>query len=207
MPSRTPVTRLLIVANVLAFGFELSRVGSNLIVGGGSLAGLMDAGALVPVLVRRQHEYWRLVTGAFLHGSAMHLAVNMYSLWAIGRFIEVAAGSARMAVIYSASLFIASFAIVYLGPSFDVTVGASGAIFGLLGALFAIGLKLGEPGMRLVRANLSVLVINLVMTFVVPGISKLGHVGGLIGGFVVTYLIFTPQQPLDVPPSAEDAPL
>ena len=96
-----------------------------------------------------------------------------------------------MAIIYAASLLIASLAIAYFGPSFDVTVGASGAIFGLLGALFAIGLKLGKPGMRLVQANLSILVINLVMTFVVPGISKLGHVGGLVGGFVVAYAIFS----------------
>jgi membrane associated rhomboid family serine protease len=203
-PRATPVTLLLIVVNVLAFGFELSQVGSDLIVGGGSLLGLMNSGALIPVLVFREHEYWRLVTGAFLHGSAMHLAVNMYSLWAIGRFIEVMTGTARMAVIYGVSLLIARLAIVYLGPSFDVTVGASGAIFGLLGALFAIGLKLGRPGMQLVQANLGLLVINLVMPFVIPGLSKMGHVGRLVGGFVVAYLIFTPPAQVRLRPVVGD---
>jgi membrane associated rhomboid family serine protease len=136
------------------------------------------------------------VTGAFLHGSVMHLLVNMYSLWVVGSFVEAAAGTARMVFIYAASMLIASMAIVHFGPPFDVTVGASGAIFGLFGAMFAIGLKSGERGMRMVQANISILVINLVVTFVVPGISKLGHVGGLIAGFVVAYFVFTPPPPM-----------
>lgn len=188
----TSATTLLIAANLLAFAFELSLAGSHLLVGGGTLSGLIRAGALVPALVLRQQEYWRVVTGAFLHGSLMHLAVNMYSLWVIGRFVEMVAGTTRMVVIYACSLLISGLAIVYLGPSFDVTVGASGAIFGLFGALFAIGFKLGKPGMRLVRANLGILVINLVLTFAVPGISTLGHVGGLVGGFVVASLVYAP---------------
>jgi len=194
---------LLIVANVLAFGYEIARVGEDLIIGGGSLVGLMDAGALIPSLVWNQHEYWRIVTSAFLHGSAMHLAVNMYSLWAIGRFVEIAAGTPRMVTIYVASLLTAGFAIVQFGYAFTVTVGASGAIFGLLGALFAIGLKSGSAGMELVRANIGVLVINLIITFTIPGISALGHIGGLVGGFVVTWLIFA-RPPVTMAPVAYD---
>lgn len=192
MPRRSiPLTVALIVVNVLAFAYEVSVVGPALVTGGGAETDLIAAGAIVPALVR-QGEVWRLVTGAFLHGSVLHLAVNMYSLWVLGRFVETIAGSARTATIYGLSLVGASVAIAYLGSPFDVTVGASGAIFGLFGALFAIGFKLGRPGMQLVRANIGVLLLNLVITFTVPGISRLGHVGGLVIGFVVTLAIFTP---------------
>jgi membrane associated rhomboid family serine protease len=187
----TPVTTLLIAANVLAFVFEVARVGPELLMGGGSLRGLIASGALVPVMVRENGEYWRLVTGGFLHGSLLHVAVNMYSLYALGRFVEAIAGASRMAVVYAVSLVGSALAVVYLGGPFEVTVGASGAIFGLFGALFAIGFKLGRPGMRLVRANLGILAINLIMTFTVSGISRWGHVGGLVVGFLVAYSVFT----------------
>ncbi|HVT47191.1 MAG TPA: rhomboid family intramembrane serine protease [Vicinamibacterales bacterium] len=189
---RTPVTTLLIVLNVLAFAYEVSRVGSGLLLGGGSLQALADAGALVPVFVRQNGEYWRVVTGAFLHGSVLHILVNMYSLYVLGQFVEVIAGKRDMTIIYVVSLLASGFAVVYLSSPYDVTVGASGAIFGLFGALFAIGFKLGRPGMQLVRANIGILVLNLFITFAVPGIAVWAHVGGLIAGFIVTYLIFTP---------------
>ncbi|HWB16646.1 MAG TPA: rhomboid family intramembrane serine protease [Vicinamibacterales bacterium] len=189
---RTPVTTLLIVLNVIAFAYEVSRVGSGLLLGGGSLQALADAGALVPAFVRQNGEYWRVVTGAFLHGSVLHIAVNMYSLYVLGQFVEVIAGARQMTIIYVVSLVASGLAVVYLSSPFDVTVGASGAIFGLFGALFAIGFKLGRPGMQLVRANIGVLVLNLFITFAVPGIAVWAHVGGLIAGFIITYLIFTP---------------
>jgi rhomboid protease GluP len=189
---RTPVTTLLIVLNVIAFAYEVSRVGSGLLLGGGSLQALADAGALVPAFVRQNGEYWRVVTGAFLHGSVLHILVNMYSLYVLGQFVEVIAGARQMTIIYVVSLVASGLAVVYLSSPFDVTVGASGAIFGLFGALFAIGFKLGRPGMQLVRANIGVLVLNLFITFAVPGIAVWAHVGGLIAGFIITYLIFTP---------------
>jgi membrane associated rhomboid family serine protease len=188
---RTPVTNLLIAANVLAFVYEVARVGPALLMGGGSLQRLVDAGALVPGLVRDNGEYWRLVTGGFLHGSVLHLAVNMYSLYVLGRFVEAVAGPSRMAVVYAVSLVASGLAVVYFGGASDVTVGASGAIFGLFGALFAVGFKLGRAGIRLVQANVGILALNLIMTFTVPGISRWGHVGGLVVGFLVAYGIFT----------------
>jgi membrane associated rhomboid family serine protease len=188
---RTPVTKFLIAANVLAFVYEVARVGPALLMGSGSLQGLVDAGALVPVLVRDDGQYWRLVTGGFLHGSVLHVAVNMYSLYVLGRFVEAIAGPRRMAVVYAVSLVASGLAVVYFGGAADVTVGASGAIFGLFGALFAVGFKLGRPGMRLVQANVGVLALNLIMTFTVPGISRWGHIGGLVVGFLVAYGIFT----------------
>jgi membrane associated rhomboid family serine protease len=188
---RTPVTTLLIAANVLAFVYEVARVGPALLMGGGSLERLVDAGALVPVLVREDGEYWRLVTGGFLHGSVLHIAVNMYSLYVLGGFVERIAGPSRTVVIYAVSLVASGLAVVYFGGASDVTVGASGAIFGLFGALFAVGFKLGRAGMRLVQANVRILALNLIITFTVPGISRWGHVGGLAVGFLITYAIFT----------------
>jgi membrane associated rhomboid family serine protease len=189
--SRTPATTLLIIVNILGFFYEVARVGPALLMGGGSLQSLVDSGALVPALVRQNGEYWRLLTGGFLHGSALHIAVNMYSLFALGRFVEVIAGSRPMAIVYGVSLVGSSLAVVYFGEPFEVTVGASGAIFGLFGALFAIGFKLGRPGMRLIQSNLGILAVNLIMTFTVPGISRWGHVGGLVVGFFVAFAIFT----------------
>ena len=90
---------------------------------------------------------------------------------------------------------VVSLAVVYLGGPGDVTVGASGAIFGLFGALFAFGFRLGSAGMRLVRANLGILGLNLFMTFAIPGISRWGHIGGLVSGFVTAFAVFVPPQP------------
>ncbi len=96
--------------------------------------------------------------GAFLHGGLLHIGVNMMSLWFLGRFIELALGSWRMFVVYMFSLVVSGLGVVYFSDPMVPTVGASGAIFGLFGALFAIGFKLGKPGMNLVRANIGILV-------------------------------------------------
>jgi membrane associated rhomboid family serine protease len=99
-----------------------------------------------------------------------------------------------MAIVYGVSLVASSLAVVYLGGPNDVTVGASGAIFGLFGALFAFGFRLGPVGMRLVRANLGILALNLFMTFAIPGISRWGHIGGLVSGFIVAFAVFVPPR-------------
>jgi membrane associated rhomboid family serine protease len=109
----------------------------------------------------------------------------------LGRFVEAVAGPSRMAVVYAVSLVASGLAVVYFGGASEVTVGASGAIFGLFGALFAVGFKLGRAGIRLVQANVGILALNLIITFTVPGISRWGHVGGLVVGFLVAYGIFT----------------
>ncbi len=114
----------------------------------------------------------------------------MYSLYILGRFIEVIMGTKSTVIVYAISLLASSLAVAYFAGPLEVTVGASGAIFGLFGALFAVGFKLGPAGMRLVRANLGILALNLIFTFAVPGISRWGHVGGLAVGFVVAFAIF-----------------
>ncbi|HEY5258889.1 MAG TPA: rhomboid family intramembrane serine protease [Candidatus Baltobacteraceae bacterium] len=149
----------------------------------------------------QNHEYWRLITAGFVHAGALHIAVNMFSLWMIGRVIEQIAGSLRMAIVYFVSLVLSSLACVYFQP--ELGLGASGAIFGIFGAFFAIGLKHGKPGMDMIKANVGILVLNLIFTFAVPGISKAAHVAGLISGFILMYAIYFPPRP--VPARVVDA--
>jgi membrane associated rhomboid family serine protease len=202
------ITRFLIVLNVIGYVWELRVGGASMFGGfGGSESGIervLNEGALIPDLVLREGQWWRILTGAFLHGSLLHIGVNMLSLWFLGRFIEFALGSWRMLVVYMVSLVASGLGVVYLSSNPDVaTVGASGAIFGLFGALFAIGFKLGRPGMQLVRANLGILVVNLIITFTVPQIAWQAHVTGLVAGFALTYLIYIP--PRRVAPVVVDA--
>lgn len=184
------ITRALIAINIIAFVWEIYTGALH------SNAALIHDGVLAPVLVLHYHQWWRIISAGFLHAGLWHIAINMFSLYVLGRFIEAALGSLRMLVVYFIALIAAGLAVVYFSPPEAATLGASGAIFGLFGSLFAIGAKLGERGRDLVRANIGILVLNLVFSFAVPGISWQAHVGGLIAGFICTYVIFWPPQPV-----------
>jgi membrane associated rhomboid family serine protease len=194
------ITRFLIVLNVIGYIWEISVAGPGMVSGlGGSGAGVervLAEGALIPAAVLQGGQWWRIFTGAFLHGGLIHIGVNMMSLFFLGRFIEYALGPWRMLVVYVVSLVASGLGVVYFSDPNVATVGASGAIFGLFGALFAIGFKLGKPGMDLVRANIGILVLNLIITFTVPQISWQAHVAGLLAGFALTYAIYFPPRPV-----------
>lgn len=201
------ITRLLILCNVAAYIWEVSVAGPGaLSIWGGDLTRVLYAGALSPAAVLQYGEWWRILTSAFLHGGLMHIGVNMLSLWLIGRFVEYALGPLRMLLVYFISLVVSGLGVVYLsgpGAAMVPTLGASGAIFGLFGGLFAIGLRLGRPGMELIRANIGILVINLIISFTVPSISWQAHVCGLFAGFVATLLLYVP--PVRFAPVVVDA--
>jgi membrane associated rhomboid family serine protease len=190
------ITRLLIVLNVIGFLWEMYVGGTGVIGGSIPANSRVYDGMLAPVTVTQYHQYYRIFTSAFLHGSIIHIGVNMLSLYWLGRFIEVVLGSPRMLVVYIASLLGSAMAIIWFSPPDAATLGASGAIFGLFGALFAIGLKLGERGGELVRSNIGILIINLVYSFAFPGISWQAHIGGLITGFLLTLVLFWPPKPV-----------
>ena len=176
-------TTFLIAVNVLAYIWEVTsgtRFDSNY--------SLIDHGALYGPLVL-QGQWWRIVTGGFMHGGIFHIALNMFALYQLGMFVEAALGAPRMLAIYAISLVGGGLAVVYFSPN-DVTVGASGAIFGLFGALLAIGVRLGSRGRALIASVLPVLVLNLAFTFAVPFISKAGHLGGLACGFLAGLALF-----------------
>lgn len=197
------ITRFLIVLNAIGFLWELSVAGPGLLFGHGDVERVMQEGSLWPAAVLSGGQWWRIVTGAFLHGSILHIGVNMLSLWYLGRFIEYGLGSWRTLFVYVVSMIASGLGVVYLSAPNVPTVGASGAIFGLFGALFAIGLKLGKPGMDLIKANLGILALNLIITFTVPAISWQAHVSGLIAGFLITLAIYAP--PRRVQPVVVDA--
>ncbi|HZZ66476.1 MAG TPA: rhomboid family intramembrane serine protease [Candidatus Baltobacteraceae bacterium] len=187
------ITRALIILNVLAYVWELYTGALR------SDAALIRDGVLTPQLVLQYHEWWRIITSAFLHGGIAHIGLNMLSLYWLGRFIEAVLGSPRMLLVYMVSLVVSGLTIVFFSAYNVPTLGASGAIFGLFGALFAIGIKLGDRGTDLVRSNIGILVLNLIFSFTFPGISWQAHVGGLFAGFLTTLLVFWPPRPVYTP--------
>jgi len=177
------LTGLLIVVNVATFVWQ------NATYGGVDT----DHGYLSPQSVLQYNEWWRVVTAAFLHGGWGHLALNMVGLYWIGLPVETLVGKARFAAVYALSMGGAGLAVIYFS-AYDVpTLGASGAIYGLLGALAAIGLRLGARGRAMVMRVLPVVVLNLVFTFAFPFISAAAHIGGLITGFIVALVLLTVQ--------------
>lgn len=122
--------------------------------------------------------YWELGTSAFTHVEVWHIGFNMLALWFLGPNVEQLLGRVRFLAVYFVSILTSGAAVMLLSPPHGQTLGASGAIFGLLGALVVVGLKVG--------ANMQQiwfwLVINLVFTFTGSGISWQGHIGGLVGG-------------------------
>ena len=124
-------------------------------------------------------EWWRLVTGGFLHANLIHIFFNMYLLWILGQMLEPMLGSARFAALYFTALLWGSFGALVLTPH-TFTVGASGAVFGLMGAA---AVELRSRGINPFQTDIGMLIIfNLGLSFVLSGISIGGHIGGLIGG-------------------------
>ena len=119
------------------------------------------------------------VTSGFTHAGLLHLALNMWFIWIIGQMLERAIGSLRFTLLYFAALLAGSAGALIADP-YALTVGASGAAFGLLGAM-AVGMR--QRGMSVLRSDVGMLLIlNLGLTFAIPGIAIGGHIGGLIGG-------------------------
>jgi membrane associated rhomboid family serine protease len=132
-------------------------------------------------------DVYRLVTAGFLHAGVFHLLVNMYSLYILGSLLEPAVGRVRFLLIYFVSLLSGSFGALLTDPN-KLTVGASTAIFGLMGAALVV---MRNRGIDPMQSGLPLWIgINLVLTFTITGLSKGGHVGGLIGGIVAAALLF-----------------
>jgi membrane associated rhomboid family serine protease len=184
---KNPVTRVLIGLNVAVFAWLWLTGGWD------SYSSLISHGAISPAYVRDRGEWWRIVSGAFLHDGFLHIGVNMFSLWQLGTVVEILIGSSRMLQVYVLSMLGSGLAVVYLGPEVP-TIGASGAIFGLFGALISVGLRLGPPGRKMVMSMVPILVLNLVITFAIPNIAIFAHLGGLATGFLVGFAMrLTPR--------------
>ncbi len=161
------VTWVLLVANVAVYILQQLASGVTLML------------AMRPVNVA-SGEFYRLITAAFLHapGSILHIAFNMWALFILGRPMEDALGRLRFATLYLLSALGGSVLGYLVAPPGLASIGASGAIFGLFGATFVVAKRLRID----TRWILGLLAINLVLTFVVPGIDWRAHIGGLITG-------------------------
>jgi membrane associated rhomboid family serine protease len=183
------VTLTLIGINVAVYLAELAA--------GGTISGtgnwIYDHGALFASLLYSNGtpagvahgEWWRMLTAAFLHYGPFHLGINMYSLFFAGTLLEHIIGRWRFALLYFASGIAGSAGALYLSPN-EVTVGASGAIFGILGGLLVLERR---GNIATGGQVLGLIVLNLIFTFAVPGISVGGHVGGLLAGIVLMVLL------------------
>ena len=178
---QNPVTVALITLNALVYLITVAQ-GSGIGNPGGKLfEDMWLTGAQVG-----GGDWYRLVTAMFLHASILHIAFNMLALWWFGTAVEEALGTWRYLVLYFVSGIVGSAGALLFSSPFAVTVGASGAIFGVMGALLILQYRATGT---LAGPVLTVIVLNLAFTFAIPGISKGGHLGGLIGG-ILTMLAF-----------------
>jgi membrane associated rhomboid family serine protease len=181
-PTR-PTDRLLAVPTLIALNVVIFLI---TVLEAASLAHNADAPlfqewALQPSAVA-QGAWWQLLTSGFLHIGPIHLAFNMIALWVIGRDLEQVLGTLRFLVIYLVSLLGGSLVVLAFENPASHTAGASGAVFGLMGGLAVVLMK-----MRLSpRPALTIILLNVVISLVVPNISILGHLGGLAFGAAVT---------------------
>jgi membrane associated rhomboid family serine protease len=176
------VTKALIAANVLVYLAEIGTGSGGTSFGGGSI---VQRFALDGPDVANG-GWWRLITAGFLHANILHIGLNMLILWFVGSPLEEMLGRGRFALLYFVSLLAGSAGALLQAP-FVLTVGASGAIFGLFGALlvieyFATGQIVGGQAFGLI-------VINLIFSFTFSGISWGGHIGGLVGGILGTLVL------------------
>jgi membrane associated rhomboid family serine protease len=171
------VTKALIAANVAVAVYALFRAGS---VNGFDGKVLIDLGLFGPFVA--EGEWYRIFSSAFMHASLPHILFNMWALWALGSGIERGIGRYRYLALCFTSLLGGSFGVLLLDPN-ALTVGASGMVFGLFGALAALQ---QAQGMNLWETRvMPILLLNFVLTFTVSSISIGGHLGGFIAGAVI----------------------
>jgi membrane associated rhomboid family serine protease len=179
--SDMPLTKLIIAINAVVFVYTYllkSKVISE-----------VNLGLFAPFLSRG--EWWRVFTSGFLHFSVFHIAMNMYILFQLGRTFEEQIGRPRFAAMYFAAMAGGALGAVVLDPLVP-SGGASGAVFGLAGAAVVALKARGVPFAQTQWGPM--LVINLVITFTIPGISKGGHLGGLLFGGVAGFLVLNPKR-------------
>jgi membrane associated rhomboid family serine protease len=180
--SAFPATIALIAINVVVYLIEIGGGGGGL--NNPSERIVVDYGLFGPFVA--EGEVYRLVTSAFLHADLLHIGFNMLLLFFLGRLLEPALGTSRFLVLYFAALLAGSLGVLVLEPN-SLSLGASGAIFGLAGATFVIA---RGRGLDALAGQIGFLIVfNLIFSFSSPRISIGAHIGGLIGGVVCALAI------------------
>lgn len=171
--ARPTATYALIAINCLVFLICAAQAGSASAFGGSKV--FVDGVLYGPAVA--DGEVWRLLTSGFLHFSLLHIAVNMFSLYVLGRDVELTMGTPRFLAVYGTALLGGSALVMLMSPN-DIAAGASGAIYGLMGAALIVVLRA-----RLSPAPvLTLIAVNIAITFAIPNISLWAHLGGLVFG-------------------------
>jgi membrane associated rhomboid family serine protease len=184
----TLVTYALMAVNLIVFVWLGIQDADSLSGRGNITQGQFDLALAKPLLARG--EWYRLVSSGFLHFGVIHIAFNMLLLFQLGQLLEPAIGRIRFALLYFSALLAGSAGAILLQPN-ELVGGASGAVFGLMGAAF-VGLR--HRGVNPMTTGLgTLLVLNLLITFTLPGIAVGGHIGGLIGGAIAGWVVLAPS--------------
>jgi membrane associated rhomboid family serine protease len=183
--SSTPLASAVLVG-LMAFVF-LVQVSQGSSVGRGVDLSTIAGDLSVSTVTIEDGEWWRLVTSAFVHSGLIHLLFNAYLLWYLGGALESYAGRGRMLAIFFISVLWGSALALQFSDPGTHTVGASGGVFGLMAALFLLE---RTKGVSLMGSSVGgLLALNLLLTFIYPGISVGGHIGGLIGGAAAGFVL------------------
>lgn len=169
----TPVTKFLSVTLIVVYVAQF-LLGDTLIANFALFAPSVASG-----------QWWLLITAGFLHGSIIHLLFNVYILWVLGSQLESIVGKTKFIIIYFGSLLGGSFASYLFSPFGSYSIGASGAIFGLMGAMLVVGRKRNLD----ISQITTLVVINVVIGFLLSGIDWRAHLGGLAAGALITWVL------------------
>jgi membrane associated rhomboid family serine protease len=188
LADRPLVTPLLVGVNVLVYLVTALQARSPM---QNQSSAIFGDGVLWPVGMVADDQWWRLVTSGFLHYGLIHIGMNMLALWILGRDLELLLGRARFLAVYFISMLGGGAAVFLLGDIRSATAGASGAIYGLLGAILIAVLRLRlNPSMAI-----GIILLNLLLSVSIPGISLLGHLGGLIvGALAMIAIVYAPAR-------------
>ena len=192
---RAVLTGVLVAANLVLFVVSAATsrsVWRDL----GGLGDIMENGALWGPAVDVGGEWWRLFTSGFLHANILHVGFNVLLLGLLGAPLERRLGVVRFAVLYLAALLAGSLGALLASPR-ALTIGASGAVFGLMGAHLMVSRATGRRARD--SGVMGLLVLNLVTTFLIPNISIGGHIGGLAGGLLASWILLAPDRRGRVP--------
>jgi membrane associated rhomboid family serine protease len=202
----TPVTKILLIAMAIGYLWELAVAGGpGSLFDGPRIQDLIKAGALVPVIGGTVvhpiggilgGEWWRLLSSMFLHAGLIHLGLNSYVLWIFGVEIERQIGRLFTLAVFLVTGVFAGATSYAFAPGYLVAVGASGAIFGLVGAYITYTSRRRHHVMAKARLRgaLSMLLINLIIGFSIPGIDWRAHAGGVVAGLVAGFAV-DPSRP------------
>lgn len=187
-------TKILIILNCLMFGYEVLTLGAGALSGMTTPSELLTVGAMSGNQVLVNHQYLPLFTSMFVHLSLIHLGSNMLSLWILGRSLEPAIGSIKFTIFYLISGLCGNLLSIKMSNPNTVAGGASGAIFGIMGLILG-GLLLNKISSTSASRNTAiqsigeVIILNILNSVFNPSINLWAHLGGLLAGILLTFLM------------------